>query len=173
VSAPTPEPKNGGGTNGLGPTRIRDLAAITVVTGVVVWLLVRVDYGDWPSLPLLAGIALYVIAALEVIIAFVVRARLEHRGVGADSSQLHPLTAAKIVALAKASALLGALAAGFWVGLLVFLLTQRGELDAAGRDLPGAVVGLVGAVALVAAALWLEYCCRVPKDSGEDPAAGT
>lgn len=167
----TPEPKKDG-ENGLGPTRVRDLAAIAAVTAVIVWLVVRVGYGDWPSLPLLAGIALYVIAALEVIIAFVVRSRLEHRGVGADSSQLHPLTAAKIVALAKSSALLGALATGFWAGVLVYLVTQRGEMAAAGRDMPSAVVGLIGAVALAAAALWLEYCCRVPKDPGDDQAAG-
>ena len=32
----------------------------------------------------------------------------------------------------------------------------------------GSVIGLVGGVVLVAAALWLEYCCRAPDDPTDD-----
>ncbi|MEO9327988.1 DUF3180 domain-containing protein [Gordonia aurantiaca] len=149
--------------SGLGPTRLRDLLLIAVVTAIAAWILVRYNYSDFPPLPLLAGVVLYVLAALEVVIAFVVRARVESRQIGRARGQLHPLTAARVLALAKASAILGAIAVGVWTGLLVFLLSQH-DVAAADHDRPGAIVGLVGGVILVAAAMWLEYCCRAPDD---------
>lgn len=154
--------------NAMGPTRIRDLSILAAVVAVVVFFVVRVSYGSMPPLPLLAGIVLYVLAALEVVIAFVVRARVAGRQVGAHHGQLHPLTAARVLALAKASAILGAIATGVWAGTLVYLLTQQGDLAAAEHDRPGTIVGLIGGVLLAAAALWLEYCCRTPDDPSDD-----
>lgn len=81
-----------GSDNAMGPTRVRDLAMLAVVVAVVVFLVVRVSYGSLPPLPLLAGIVLYVLAALEVVIAFVVRARVNDRQIGSHSGQLHPIT---------------------------------------------------------------------------------
>ncbi len=155
---------------GLGPTRVRDLLAIAVVTAIIVWLLVRVSYGQLPPLPLLAGIILYVLAALEVVIAVVVRSRVSRSEVGAHRGQLHPLTAARVLALAKASAILGAIAVGVWAGLLTYLLAQT-DSSAADHDTPAAIVGLIGGVVLAAAALALEYCCRTPDDPTDEPAA--
>lgn len=157
-----------GSDNAMGPTRIRDLAMLAVVVAVVVFLVVRVSYGSLPPLPLLAGIVLYVLAALEVVIAFVVRARVNDREIGSHSGQLHPITAARVLALAKASAILGALAIGVWTGTLAYLLTRQDDLAAADHDRPGTIVGLIGGVLLVGAALWLEYCCRTPDDPSDD-----
>ena len=50
---------------GLGPTRPRDLLIIAVFVAVVSWILVRYNYSALPPLPLLAGIVLYVLAAIE------------------------------------------------------------------------------------------------------------
>lgn len=155
----------------MGPTRIRDLAILAVAVAVVVFLVVRVSYGSLPPLPLLAGVVLYVLAALEVVIAFVVRNRVSDREIGSHRGQLHPLTAARVLALAKASAILGAIATGVWAGTLVYLLTQQGDLAAAEHDRPGSIVGVIGGILLVAAALWLEYCCRAPDDPSDDLAA--
>ena len=152
---------------GLGPTRLRDLAVIAVFVGVLAWILVRYNYNDLPPLPLLAGLVLYVLAVLEIVIAFVVRARVDSRQVGRARGQLHPLTAARVLALAKASAILGAIAVGVWAGLLLFLWSQH-DVTAATHDRPGAIIGLIGGVLLVGAALWLEYCCRAPDDPTED-----
>jgi uncharacterized protein (DUF983 family) len=154
--------------NALGPTRIRDLAMIAVVVAIVVFLVVRISYGSLPPLPLLAGIVLYVLAALEVVIAFVVRSRVNDREIGAHRGQLHPITAARVLALAKASAILGALATGVWIGTLAYLLTRQDDLAAADHDRPGTIVGLIGGILLVGAALWLEYCCRTPDDPSDD-----
>ncbi|MET9202036.1 DUF3180 domain-containing protein [Gordonia sp. NPDC003585] len=151
----------------MGPTRVRDLVIIAAVVAAASWILVRYNYSDLPPLPLLAGIVLYVLAVLEVVIAFVVRSRVASRDIGAANGQLHPLTAARVLALAKASAILAAIAIGVWVGLLAFLLNQH-DLAAADHDKPGAIIGLVGGVFLAVAALWLEYCCRAPDDPTSD-----
>ncbi|GAA2063209.1 DUF3180 domain-containing protein [Williamsia deligens] len=169
-----PDPRRRGGRDpedgGLAPTRVRDLLGVAAVTGVVVWLLVRVDYGQLPPLPLLAGIVLYALALLEAVIAVIVRTRVAGRQVGPANGQLHPLTVARVLALAKASALLGALAVGVWAGLLVYLLSLS-DSSAADHDRPAAIVGLIGGVVLAAAAVWLEYCCRTPDDPEDVPGA--
>ncbi|NLU82088.1 DUF3180 domain-containing protein [Rhodococcus sp. HNM0569] len=146
------------------PTRIWDLVTIGVVALVATWILVRVFYGSFPPIPLLAGASLYPVAAIEVVLAFMIRARIEKRKVGAGLHDLHPIIAARVAALAKASALLGAAAGGVWIGFLVYLIPQRSTLQAAASDTPGAWVGLGGALVLLAAALWLEHCCRAPHD---------
>ena len=147
-------------------TRVRDLLAIAVVAGVGSWLLVRTNYGSIPPLPTLAGLSLLVLAVVEVVLAFALRARIQRR---AGAKALDPLMAARSVALAKASSLVGALTAGLWSGLLAFLLQNQGVLAAASRDTPGAVIGLLSSTVLVSAALWLEYCCRTPKEDHLPP----
>jgi hypothetical protein len=49
-----------------------------------------------------------------------------------------------------------------------WLLVQRGVLAQASLDLRQAIAGAAGAVALVAAAIWLERCCKVPSPPGGD-----
>ncbi|MFW0797564.1 DUF3180 domain-containing protein [Gordonia sp. CPCC 205515] len=171
MTAPKLPPNSPDEHPGLGPTRLRDLALIAVGVGVVAWVLVRYNYGSLPAVPVLAGIVLYILAGLEVLIAFIVRSRVASRDVGRARGQLHPLTAARVLALAKASAILGAIATGVWAGVLVFLWTQH-DLAAADHDRPGAILGLVGGVLLVGAALWLEYCCRAPDDPTDDALGG-
>ena len=141
-----------------------------VLTGAAAWLLVRTMYGQLPPLPVYAGASLYPVALLEVILAFMIRTRIGNHEIGDGPRQLHPLTAAKAVALAKASALLGAAAAGIWLGFLLYVFPQRAALRAAVSDRPGAIVGLVAGVVLVGAALWLEHCCRTPGDPPDEPA---
>lgn len=151
-------------------TRIRDLLALAVLAAVVSWLLVRTLYGSLPPMPVYAGASLYPVALLEAVLAFMIRSRVGKREIGDGPRQLHPITAARAVALAKASALVGSAAAGVWLGFLLFLLPQRSFVLAASEDTSGVVVGAVGGVLLVAAALWLEHCCKTPEDPGE-PAA--
>ncbi len=155
----------------IGPNKMRELAAIAAFATVASWILVRYNYGDLPPLPLLAGLVFYVLAVIEVVVAFVVRARVADRDVGRAHGQLHPLLAARVVALAKASALLGAIGTGVWAGVLAYLWRHT-ELAAARSDTPAAVIGLIGGVLLVAAALWLEYCCRAPDDPTDEAAGG-
>jgi hypothetical protein len=72
-----------------------------------------------------------------------------------------------VLALAKASAIVGAAMVGVWVGLLLYVLPRLDYLAAAGNDTRTGVVGLVASATLVAAALWLEYSCRTPEPPEE------
>ncbi|MFD1815798.1 DUF3180 domain-containing protein [Rhodococcus gannanensis] len=152
------------------PTRGRDLVALAAFAAVVTWILVRSFYGSLPPVSVFAGASLYPVAVIEVILAFVVRARVDEHRIGTDRHQLHPITAARAVALAKASSLVGAASAGVWFGLLVYLLPERSSVDAAAQDTAGTLVGLIGGILLVAAAMWLEHCCKTPDEPPDEPA---
>ncbi|MEV0298090.1 DUF3180 domain-containing protein [Nocardia sp. NPDC050710] len=154
----------------LKPTRVLDLGANVLVAAIAAWIATRVAYSSFPPISVFAGASLYPVAAIEVALAFVIRARVNDHEIGDGRHQLHPITAARAVALAKASLQVGSIAAGVWLGFLCWVFPQRGTLRAAAADSPGAVVGMLAGVALVAAALWLEYCCRAPDDPSDDPA---
>jgi hypothetical protein len=147
------------------PTRIRTLLAAAVVCGVVAWLLLRAIYVSLPPLPWTGVPGLLVLAAAETWSGRSLRARLEGRG-----RPIPPIAVARMAALAKASslaaAIIGGLAAGFF-GYVAGSLTKasyRADAFAAGGT-------VIAAAALVAAALYLEYGCRVPprKDAPDAP----
>ncbi len=151
-------------------TRARDLVALAAFAAVATWLLVRSFYGSLPPVTVFAAASLFPVAAIESVLAFVIRARVDEHRIGVGPRQLHPITAARAVALAKASALVGSASAGVWLGVLLFLLPQRAEVTAAAADTTGAVVGVIAGIALTAAAMWLEHCCRTPDDPPDEPA---
>lgn len=141
-------------------TRARDLIAAAVIAGVLVNLLLRLSYGDVPTLPQLAGTTLLFFAIAEAVLGNTLRARIQQRP---GSRPVQALTAAKAVVLAKASSLAGAITGGAWLGVLSYVLPLRSELASAASDTTTAVIGAICAAALVAAALWLEHCCRTPE----------
>lgn len=149
-------------------TRPRDLAVAGALAAVVVHLLVRLTYGALPAVPALAGITLGVLGVAEVIAGNALRARIERRP---GTAPVQPLVAARAVVVAQASALGGAIVAGAWAGLLVYVLPRSGEIAAAAADVVGAAVGLGCALVLVGAGLWLERCCRTPDEPDEPRAA--
>jgi len=150
----------------MGPTRKRDLMAAVVAAAVLAYLLVHVLYRYFPPITLWTGLSLLAVAAAEAAWAVSVRARIRDGEIGVGGGRLHPLAVARSVVIAKASAWVGALALGWWVGVLVYLLPRRSSVRVAGADTPGAVVAAVSALALVVAALWLQHCCKSP---GEPP----
>lgn len=147
-------------------TRARDLVLAGLVAAVLVYLLVRTFYGSLPALPTFAGATLLVLAVVEAVLGFSLRTRIRDPRSGRP---LQPLTAARAVALAKASSILGAIMLGAWLGILGYVLPRRAELTAAADDLPSTIVGVICAALLIAAALWLEYCCRTPRDQDNQP----
>jgi hypothetical protein len=72
-----------------------------------------------------------------------------------------------MVALAKASAYAAALLGGVAAGFMIYL---SGMLNATTprNDMITASVSFGSSLALLAAALYLEYCCRVPKNPDQD-----
>lgn len=147
-------------------TRARDLVVAGLVTAVLVYLLVRVLYGQLPPLPTFAGVTLLVLAIVEGALGVSLRSRIRNPGAGRP---LQPLTAARSVALAKASSMLGSIMLGAWFGVLAYVLPRRAEITAAADDVPSTVVGVVCSAILIAAALWLEWCCRTPRDQDNQP----
>jgi hypothetical protein len=148
------------------PTRPRDLLAAGLVAAVLVGILIRLAYGALPPFPALGGATLGVLGVAEAIAGSALRARIRHRP---GTRPVQPLVAARAVLVAKASAVAGAIMAGAWVGLLVHVLPQAGQVDAAAGDAVAGGVGLACALVLVGGALWLEHCCRTPDDPDPDP----
>ncbi len=139
------------------PTRPATLGVVAVIFALATWLLLRVVYPQLPPLPWTGVPALIVAAAAEAWTGRDLRARIA----GRRGKPAAPLFVSRMVALAKASALVAAAVAGVAAGFDIYL---SGSLNAAvpRQDALTAAVTLAAAVILACAALYLEYCCRVP-----------
>ncbi|BCJ71513.1 hypothetical protein CS0771_10570 [Catellatospora sp. IY07-71] len=163
VSQPsTPEPR-------LRPTNPATLAVAGIGSAAIAWLVISEWYFDLAYLPFLGSngwLTAFILLALaigEFALAQQTRARIERRP---GRPPVEALAVARYVVLAKASSLAGAIFAGFAAGLSIWLFFEQQQTDqlaAAGRDLPAALVSLVCSLALLAAGLWLERACRVPR----------
>ena len=151
----------------MGLTRKRDLAAGAALAAVVGFLAIHGLYRYFPPITLWTGLSLLAVAAAEAWWAASVRSRILDGRVGVGAGRLHPLAVARSVAIAKASAWAGAVMFGWWIAVLAYLLPRRAELRVAAADTPGAAVAAVSALALVAAALWLQHCCKSPGDRAD------
>jgi hypothetical protein len=136
--------------------------SVLIVAGLAAaalgWLLLSFSYASLPELPWSPVIVLFVLALAEGLLAQNTSARIQRKP---GTPPVDPLAVARYVALAKASSLVGALSTGFSAGLVGWLAME--PTAAARADLPASVGGLVSAVALIAAALWLERACRIPE----------
>ncbi len=148
----------------MGPTRKRDLSVATLIAAVVGYLVVIPVYRYFPPITVWTGISLLAVAIAEGGWGIYVRTKIGNAEIGDARGWLHPLVVARSVLVAKASAWVGALVLGWWAGVLAYLLPKRGELRVAAEDTAGAVVAAVSALALVLAALWLQYCCESPAE---------
>jgi hypothetical protein len=158
----------------MGPTRKRDLTAAMVAVAVIGYLLTSVIYPRWfPPLTAWTGISLLGVAAAEAAWGRYVRAKISDGQIGDGSGRLHPLAVARTVMIAKASAWVGALVLGWWLGVLGYLLPNRGWLRVAGQDTPGAAVAAASALALIIAALWLQHCCETPEEPPDNNTGAT
>jgi Protein of unknown function (DUF3180) len=152
------------------PTRVTTLAWVTVICALVSWLLLRSVYERLPPLPWTGIPALLVAAAAEAWTGRDLRARIAGRR---GLKPAAPLFVSRMVALAKASSLAASAIAGLAAGFVIYL---SGLLSAAvpRQDALTAALTFGAAVVLACAALFLEYCCRVPnapdRDENDEPA---
>ncbi|SCF35018.1 Protein of unknown function (DUF3180) [Micromonospora mirobrigensis] len=148
----------------MGPTRISTLVVAALAAAALAWLLVSGFYYEAaPSMPWLPVVTLAGLALIEAYAAINTRGRIERKP-GRDP--VNPLLVARFVVLAKASALAGAIFLGFYAGVTGWLFLE--DTNAAVEDRPAAGAGLLAALALVAAALWLERSCRVPEQEDDE-----
>lgn len=152
----------------MGPTRKRELTVAAIGAAVVSYLLIGALYRWFPPITVWSGVSLLVVAVAEALWARYVRTKIDEGEIGDARGWLHPLAVARSVMVAKASAWVGALVLGWWVGVLVYFLPRHSWQRAVAEDTGGAVVAALSALALVAAALWLQHCCKSPQDPGEN-----
>jgi Protein of unknown function (DUF3180) len=146
------------------PTRTRTLLLVVVLAAAVTWALLKAVYASLPPLTWTGVPALLIAAAVEAWAGWDLRARIQGKR-GARPAP--PLFVARIVALAKASSQTGALLAGICAGFMVYLSGMTSAPTPRG-DLVEASLSFGGCLVLLAAALFLEYCCRVPGNPDGD-----
>jgi hypothetical protein len=146
------------------PTRARMLLLVAVAAAMVTWALLTAVYSKLPPLTWTGVPALLIAAGAEAWTGRDLRARIIGRP-GAKPAP--PLFVARMVALAKASSQAAALLGGVSAGFVIYL---SGMLDAPTprSDLITASIWFGSSLVLLAAALFLEYCCRVPKNPNQD-----
>ena len=154
------------------PTRWVPLVAIAAIALAVGWVLVDLVErfaGRILGVPLLAAVALWVLAIGVLGWALLSRGRLGHKptsgpaaataSVGGDR-RMPPLVAARTAALALAASRTGALIGGFYLGIALGLLGVR-DTPTGSASLAAAVTSVLACAVLVGAALWLEHLCRL------------
>lgn len=148
------------------PTRSVTLLLIVVVAAAVTWAVLAAVYASLPPLTWTGVPALLIAAGVEAWVGWDLRARIRGKR-GARPAP--PLFVARIVALAKASSQTAALLAGICAGFMIYLSGMTGA-PTPRADLIDASLSFGACLVLMAAALFLEYCCRVPRDGDSDEA---
>ena len=154
--------------------RIRTLAGVFVVTGVLSWSGARLwdTFGTLPGVPVAAPIVLALIATALFATALSLRSRLRaqrERRPGAKG--VDPLAAARAVVFGQASALVASLVAGMYGGTGVFLVMYKLDQNPRREQAIYAGLSVLAAIAVIAAALFLERVCKLPEDE-DTPTAG-
>ena len=147
------------------PTRTSTLVIVTVVCAAVSWLLLKSVYERLPLLPWTGVPALLVAALAEAWTGRDLQNRIAGRR---GLKPAAPLFVSRMVALAKASSLAGAVIAGLALGFIIYLSGLLND-TVPRQDVVTAGVTFAAAVVLACAALYLEYCCRVPNQPDRDP----
>jgi uncharacterized protein DUF3180 len=148
------------------PTRTRTLLLVLAFAAVVTWALLKVVYASLPPLTWTGVPALLIAAGVEAWGGWDLRGRIQGKR-GARPAP--PLFVARIVALAKASSQTAALLAGVCAGFMIYL-SGMASAPTPRADLIDASLSFGACLVLLAAALFLEYCCRVPGTPDDDPA---
>jgi hypothetical protein len=145
------------------PIRPWSLVAAAACCAALAWLVIRVSYASFPPLPWTGVPALLLLAIAEAWSGRSLRARILGRP---GSKPLVPIAVARMAVLAKASATVAAIFGGISVGFLVYLGDLLGKPTPRGDAITMAAT-LISAAVLVAAALYLERCCRAPDLPGD------
>ena len=140
-------------------TTARDLAVPGLGCAVLSYAVFVSVYASIPPLRAFTAAPLFALAVGELAAAGRVRAAVRHR---VDAKPITAISVARLVALAKASALVGAGVVGAALGALLRLVPDLGRVEAARSDsLAAALIG-AASVILVAAAWRLERAAVDP-----------
>ncbi len=117
------------------------------------------------NLPITLAIALAVIGGIVVSLAVPILRMTR----ATNAPRVDPFYATRILMLAKACAVTGALVAGVGVGVLAYLLTR--SVVGVG-SVTQAIAAIVGAGVLLAGGLVAEHMCRVPPEDDDKNGPG-
>ena len=137
---------------------------VAVLAAAVTWAVLTAVYSSLPPLSWTGVPALLIAAGAEAWTGRDLRARIQRRP-GARPAP--PLFVARMVALAKASSQAAALLGGICAGFIIYLSGMTSAPTPRG-DLVNASLSFGACLVLLASALFLEYCCRVPKNPDAD-----
>jgi hypothetical protein len=146
-------------------TRATSLIGLAVAGLVVGFLVELAAAGGGIAVfipPLTLPITLVVIAVIVVAFALPIR-RATH---GKSTRRIDPFQAMRIVVLAKACSLSGALLTGAGAGFLVFLLSRA--VIPAGSSIWLTVAATAGAAILLVGGLVAEHMCTIPPDDEDE-----
>ncbi|MCE7083173.1 DUF3180 domain-containing protein [Streptomyces sp. ST2-7A] len=130
--------------------------------------------GTLPAVPWSAPVVFAMLAGLLFAVALSLRSRLRaRRELRPGARPVDPLGAARSVMLGQAAALVSALIGGLYGGVGVFLLLERMDVPARREQALYAGLTVAAAVAVCAAALFLQRVCRLRGDeTGQDGDGG-
>ena len=149
------------------PTRVSTLVALMVGLAALAWGALRVAETRGSNLPAVAWTAPAGIALLAVVVlvtALALRSRL--RG----DRPPHPLGTARMAVLGKASAHVGSIVGGLYLGYLVLLLPGLDVVSRRDRAVV-CLVAVVASILLGVTGLLLERTCRIRGGDEEPPEA--
>lgn len=146
------------------PTRPGILVGIFLIFAILTWGLLKPLYSDLPTVPWTAIPTVLLLAIGELYSGWMTKARIERKP---DTKPVEPLAVARLAALAKASAYGGAIFGGIFAGFTLYTVELL-EQDVPRRDFFITGGSLLVCVLLICSALYLEHCCKVPKDSADD-----
>lgn len=146
------------------PTRPGVLIGIFLVFAILTWGLLKPLYSGLPTVPWTAIPTVLLLAIGEFYSGWMTKARIERRP---DTKPVEPLAVARLAALAKASAYGGAIFGGGFAGFTLYTVELL-EQEVPRRDFFITGGSLLVCVLLICSALYLEHCCKVPRDSSDD-----
>lgn len=144
------------------PTSVTALVGTWGLFAAATLIIVQQFYSMMAAVPASVAITLWAMAALCVLLAWTVRGKISDNRIGFDRSQLEPTKVAYYLVIGKTSAWTGAIFAGIYTGMGVYVIPRMSFLLSAGDDGPRVIAAGLGGLALSAAGLWLERSCTAP-----------
>jgi len=145
-------------------TKFSALVIMATLSGVIGWSVAKL----WPtwtatelSVPLLTPFVMGALAGFLLAWTWMVRANLKKTS---RRNELDPIVAARSAALALSASRVGAIATGFYGGVLILnALTLDTEASRRCVGISGAT--MLASVIVAGLGLWLERICRLPEDA--------
>jgi hypothetical protein len=143
------------------PTKSWSLVVVAIVSAAIAWLVALISFASLPPLPWTAVPALALLAFGELLFARNLRSRMPGRA-RPGVRPIDPLAVPRVVALAKASSMAAAVFGGLAAGFCIYTLASLSK-PVPRHDALVSAFTVAAAIALLAAALYLERCCRSPE----------